>query len=61
MEGTILMIAVLVSLVALALVREGNLIKNRLSYRRAWLFLWLSVWLFSMYMSVSGTKLNGAS
>ncbi len=43
MESTVLTIAVLGSLVALALVREGNLIRNRPAYRRAWLCLALSI------------------
>jgi hypothetical protein len=43
MESMILTIGILASLMALALVKNGSLIKDRISYKKAWLHLCLSV------------------
>jgi hypothetical protein len=43
MESIILTIGILASLMALALVKDGSFIKDRISYKKAWLQLCLSV------------------
>lgn len=43
MANIILVIGILASLMALTLVRHGSLIKDRISYKKAWLNLCLSV------------------